>query len=852
MANRNLAVRLVIGAVDKASKTFARVTGKVAALGTAIATYFSGRAIADFFSSAVSGAADFEQQMDAVGAVTRATGEEMEAFEAKALAAGESTKFTALEAAQAMEELARAGQEPQEVIASLDSVLALAQANAIGLAESAQITAQALAGFNLEASESGRVADVLTLAAQSANTTVTQLGEGLSYAAPIANAFGYSIEQTTTFLAKMADAGVDASRGGTALTSMLTQLADPASKASKALDAAGIATRDLTEVIAELAKGGPDAEAAILAFGTEAGPGLRSLIGAGSDAIREFIGNLEDAENASGKAARTMSDNLTGAFTSLGSAWDTLKTRLATPLLEPLANEIKDITARIREFAQGDGLPQLSASIVKAFKDMSAAAKGFFSDLDFSALTKSISDFVSSAGEHLGKFAVAMSKVKNVTTTALDAMTAAWLAVQQAVELVAGVISKIIGGLAGGYATLVEGLESVGLASETAALKARDAADTITQAGADMLDLSKRHYGEMVEIIKGLGESHEAVVVSVERHAEAERDLIEEMRNTNLTLQEFEAQSELAAAAATAFATSTEKSTEATKKLSSAVDESGQKIDFSRIKIGEHGEALFDHTSVVGESKKAIEEQSDAVEKSAQKIDKTKAKIGEHGEVLLDHTSIVGGNTDAVEKNTDAVTENADVLGDVKTKIDEVKASAAEMGEAIAKSAETASASLTTLFDTLDAISERTESVRNGFDGLGESATGAFSLIDDSGESGGGGSSGSGSGGGGSVESVIDIQSLAEQLAADSRNLGGIKDYLFSWIQTVGAFNAGGLDWVGDQLNQIRSLANEIREEQDIGRSQLPTFLTLQVNLDGEEIARNTMQYSDIIGGRSS
>lgn len=224
------------------------------------------KSFAGAISGTVSIAADLEEQLSTVQAVWGANAETMERVRAVTEKLGAETRYTATEAAQGMETLARAGLNVEDAIATLPSVLSLAQGNAIGLGEAAGFITKAMRGMNLSAADAGHIADVLAKAAANANTDVTGLGQALSYAAPSANSLGVSLEETVAIIGKFADAGIDASRAGTALNSIMSQFSDPASKFRRELADIGITTNDFNEALHQLAEAGDEGSKAMLHF----------------------------------------------------------------------------------------------------------------------------------------------------------------------------------------------------------------------------------------------------------------------------------------------------------------------------------------------------------------------------------------------------------------------------------------------------------------------------------------------------------------------------------------------------------------------------------------------------------
>ena len=128
---------------------------------------------------------------------------------------GRTTVHSATEAARGQAFLAQAGFDANEILSALPATLALATAGELDLASAADIASNVLSGFQMEANQTGRVADVLALAASKTNTSVLQLGSALAKAAPAAKAAGWSLEETTAAIGKLSDAGIQGEEAGT-------------------------------------------------------------------------------------------------------------------------------------------------------------------------------------------------------------------------------------------------------------------------------------------------------------------------------------------------------------------------------------------------------------------------------------------------------------------------------------------------------------------------------------------------------------------------------------------------------------------------------------------------------------
>ena len=179
----------------------------------------------DAYISVTEASMEFGYQMSAVEAISQANGSEMQKLTAEARELGETTVFTATESAEAMTFMAQAGWNTQEMLAGMSGVISLAAASGTGLAESSSIVADTLAGFGMQADETGRLVDVMAQAAAHSNTNVSLMGQTFQNAAAVAGALGFTIEDTSVMLGLMANAGVKGSRAGTTLRNIFNGLA---------------------------------------------------------------------------------------------------------------------------------------------------------------------------------------------------------------------------------------------------------------------------------------------------------------------------------------------------------------------------------------------------------------------------------------------------------------------------------------------------------------------------------------------------------------------------------------------------------------------------------------------------
>ena len=273
-------------------------------------------------------AGGYDAAMRSVQAKTGATGAVLDKLSDQAREMGRTTVHSATEAARGQAFLAQAGFDANEILSALPATLALATAGELDLASAADITSNVLSGFQLATIETGRVADVLALAASKTNTSVLQLGSALAKAAPAAKAAGWSIEETTAAIGKLSDAGIQGEEAGTTLNTMLAKLSINGGPAEKLLHKMGITVKDtagrmlpLNDILSELAPHADDVGLQMALLGTR-GAKAGFILGAVAQDARKLTGELENAGGTAQAMADIMGGGLWGTLKSIGSVID--------------------------------------------------------------------------------------------------------------------------------------------------------------------------------------------------------------------------------------------------------------------------------------------------------------------------------------------------------------------------------------------------------------------------------------------------------------------------------------------------------------------------------------------------
>ncbi|AYQ17671.1 hypothetical protein CHCC15337_0452 [Bacillus paralicheniformis] len=344
----------VMNSMEKAS-------GALKAAGAAVTGF--GGAMALGLGMAVKTTADFESAMSRVGALSGATGKQLESMTQTAEHLGATTAFTATQAAEGMQFLAMAGYKTNDIIAAMPGLLATAAAGQTDLATTADITSNILSGFGLQAEETARVADVLTKAFTNSNTDLEMLGYTMKYVAPIAHASGQSLESVAAAAGLLGNAGIQGTQAGTSLRRMLTRLAGPPKAAREELHDLGVTVEDakgnmkpLAQIIGELAEatkdmGEADRLAAISRIsGVEASSAMLALMDAGQGKIEAFTKELENSGGTAEEIAKKQLDNLKGQLIILKSALEGAAIAIGTALLPALKLITKGLQFLVDKF----------------------------------------------------------------------------------------------------------------------------------------------------------------------------------------------------------------------------------------------------------------------------------------------------------------------------------------------------------------------------------------------------------------------------------------------------------------------------------------------------------------------
>ena len=340
-------------------------------------------AIGGVAAASVTVAANFEQQMSKVQAISGATAEDTDRLTESARQWGRDTKYSATEAGEAFEYMALAGWKTDDMLEGIGGILNLAAASAMDLGTASDIVTDYLTAFGLSAKDAGKFADEMAYAMSHSNTTTEALGEAYKNCAATAASMGYSVEETTAVLMTMANAGVKGGEAGTALNAIMTRLATDTKGCATELSKYGVEVYDAQGNMNSLSSiltgvrgvwnNLTDEQQANLAktiAGTNQFSALQTIMSGLSDeaiasgmSFSDYSEALQNCDGTASDMAATMQDNLLGRLTQLKSKLEDVGITIGNSLMPFMEKAVAKIGELADKFASLS--PQQQETILK-------------------------------------------------------------------------------------------------------------------------------------------------------------------------------------------------------------------------------------------------------------------------------------------------------------------------------------------------------------------------------------------------------------------------------------------------------------------------------------------------------
>lgn len=475
----------------------------------------------DFVKSSIETGMNFDYQMGKVYAIMKGGGdlsqEQMDRLRETALEMGRTTTFTAEQAAEALAYMAQAGWNTDQAIEGLPGLLQLAASSGTDLGETASIVTNALNAFGLTADQSGHFADLLAVAASSADTNVALMGETFKYVAANAGTMNISAEDIAHSIGLIANSGIKGSQAGTALSRILTRIATDAGASKETLGALGVITqelgvdvytaegkfRDWGDILTETREkwqGLTDDQQKMNFANQIAGQyGLaawNALMNASVEDVNELQAQIDNADGRAALMSETMLDNLKGDLTLLNSAMDGLKILVSDTFDSQLRGATQSITAFITgitdliQYGPGGVIERTARQEEKAINDAETKAleaKGIVSYMD--ELVAKFGDAATKTDEWqsaLGKLKELLPDVGGVIQGAGNDAKAATTAIGEYIEkqkqlAILEAKEAAIGTYRQNYADAQVNLGKAQINQEVASYQMREAAQSLSQ-----------------------------------------------------------------------------------------------------------------------------------------------------------------------------------------------------------------------------------------------------------------------------------------------------------------------------------------------------------------------------------
>lgn len=611
----------------------------------------------------------FEAGMSEVEAISGATGSELEALEDKAKSLGSSTKFSATEAASAMTNMSLAGWSVNQTLSGIDGVLQLAAASNMDLADASQIVTDNISTFNLEASQSTHLADMMAYAQANSSTTAAELGEAYKNCGANMNAAGQDIETTTSFLEALANNGLRSSEAGTSLAAIMRDLTSKMKDGKIAIGDTSVAVmdsngnfRDATDILKDVESatdgmGDAQKQAALMAtFTSDSIKGLNMLLNTGADQVAGYEESLRNCSGAASDMADTMQDNLQGKLTELSSATEGLGIAAYNYISGPLQDGVElltDIVSGLTDVItpQKDAMEEMYDEVVQSSQKVADNVQAI--DDQFTGTLNSV--------ENVGALADRLEELNNVEDrTAVQ---------KQEMASIVDKLSQSIPELAGAYDDENDKLSVTN--DELEKLVENYQQTAIQQAViAATQDLINESLAAQVQLDK----AQEQKKITEDR-----MELLEKERELIVKLQEERQKASVDPSYQVDIDFPTEKTklyTEALKKgaitqdefnyamehLSDSSSELDSRLDGIDGRTVAYGDATGIAATSIADCAEKMEGYSQAIEENQKTIDKCSEEQERYAKSAENITKVKKDNTESTEDNTKAQEDNADAI----------------------------------------------------------------------------------------------------------------------------------------------------------------------------------------------
>lgn len=520
-------------------------------LGSALKLVGAGEtALVGLSAKAVKTGMSFDNAMSQVAATMGKTTDEVSDLREFAEKMGETTAFSASEAAQALNYMALAGYDSAKAMKTLPDVLNLAAAGGLDLATASDMVTDAESALGLTSEQTTHMIDQMATAASKSNTSVGQLGEAILQVGGTAKTLKGGTTELSTDLGILADAGIKSAEGGTKLRNVILSLSAPTSAASKTLKELGVSTKDsegnfraTNEIFKDLQKsleglGTADANAIKnKIFNKQDLAAVNALLANCGQRYDELSAQIDKANGSAKDMANTQLDNLQGDLTLLKSEAEGLQIAISDKLTPSLRELVQDGTEEITKLIE----KIKSGGLDKTFEELGRDLSELISTGIHTAaqVLPSIIKFLTAIVGHLKEIiiVVATIKVTSIAATTVKNIVTIVNALKSLKAVLSGIdlASKFagIGKIAGSLGKFSIGIGAattalVGLYASYTAVRNVTEEEVWNKLSSDVQEVSKQT-DKLVESTKQANDSFDKTLDGITKQANANRTLSDEI-----------------------------------------------------------------------------------------------------------------------------------------------------------------------------------------------------------------------------------------------------------------------------------------------------------------------------------
>lgn len=419
---------------------------------------------------------NFEQQMNRVKAISGATGGQFDQLKQRAVELGASSVFSASEVAQAMENMASAGMNVNDIYSASAGVMDLAAVSGRDMGLAAEAVASAMNQFGIAGENATHVADVYAKAAADTNAETVDMAEAMKYAGPVMSSLNSSFEETAAAIGIMSNAGIKGSQAGTTLRTAMQRLAAPTDVASKLMQSLGISAynsegqmKPISELLPHLQErlSGLSEEqrnnALNTLFGKESLSGMLALLDSAGPEFDGVVSGLQNSNGAAKEMADTMNSGLSGSIENLKGKLETAAITVSerfAPYIEQLADKVGELTEWFTNLSEEQQDQIIKWGLVAAAAGPALVVFGKVAGT-LGTTFKALGTVSSGIGKLVGKVASLITNFAGMETAAVGA-TGATSGLGTSISLLSNPLGVVVGGaalLTGGLVVLAEAKE---------------------------------------------------------------------------------------------------------------------------------------------------------------------------------------------------------------------------------------------------------------------------------------------------------------------------------------------------------------------------------------------------------